>query len=264
MTTHDNIVRALSDTHAHLSFLAETESSLSPLLEKIISYNFILDIGTYSDDLNKRIGLLKKYSNIRFAAGIWPHKADIAEPRKKIAVLEAQIAAAPPGLLAAIGECGYDRRENPRTNTGETELLEMQLELGRRYKLPVIIHSREAPEDTIDTLRNFPDVKRLIHCFSYSPREAEIFLDMGCYISFAGNLTFKNAQNLRDTIITVPREKLLLETDCPFLAPVPNRGKTCLPEMIIETYQCAAQLLNISFDELKAIIAENVKALFNV
>jgi TatD DNase family protein len=266
MIAHNDTVRGISDTHAHLSFFSEDESELASLLDEIAKaqFNFILDIGTYADDLGKRISLLKKYNNVRFAAGIWPHKADIAAPREKIILLEEQIAAAPAGLLVAIGECGYDRRENPETNAGETELLEMQLELGRRYKLPVIIHSREAPLDTINTLRGFPDVKRLIHCFSYGPREAEIFLTMGCYISFAGNITFKNAQNLRDAIIVVPHERLLLETDCPFLAPVPHRGKMCRPEMIIETYQCAAKLLDIDLGEVKNIVAKNAEALFNL
>jgi TatD DNase family protein len=265
MVMNDNRVCGLSDTHAHLSFLLKNESGGESILEEIAraDFNFILDIGTNAGDLAERIGLLSKYSNVRFAAGIWPHKEDIARVSERIALLEEQIAAAPSGLLAAIGECGYDRREHPKVSAGETELFEMQLGLARRYKLPIVIHSREAPEETIATVRGYPQVKCIIHCFSYGPREAELFLELGCYISFAGNLTFKNAQNLRDAIVVVPKERLLLETDCPFLAPVPSRGKMCRPEMIIETYRCAAKLRNIPLDELTLTIAENVKTLFN-
>jgi TatD DNase family protein len=266
MTAHNNLLHGLSDTHAHLSFFSEDETQLNAILEELsaASFNFILDIGTGASDLGARIGLLRKYDNVRFAAGIWPHKADIAAPHERVALLEEQIRAAPEGLVVAIGECGYDRRENPSLTAGETELLEMQLDLARREMLPIIIHSREAPEDTISSLRAYPDVNLVIHCFSYSPHEAGIFLELGCYISFAGNLTFKNAQNLRDALVIVPEERLLLETDAPFLAPVPWRGKMCRPEMIVETYTLAAQLRNISLDELKNIVAKNAKALFNL
>jgi TatD DNase family protein len=201
---------------------------------------------------------------LRFAGGIWPHKEAVAAVKDTIAILEGELNASPAGLIAAIGECGYDRLENPDSTDGETELLEAQLEIARQRNLPIIIHSRERPSQTIDTLRRFPDVRGIIHCFSYTKDEAKTFIDMGYYISFAGNLTFKNAQNLREAIGVVPRDRLLLETDAPFLAPVPYRGKPCRPQMIIETYKCAAGVLNIDTEELKEIVANNAAELFKL
>jgi TatD DNase family protein len=257
----DHLLKGLTDTHAHLMMLSEIDDENAAWVEKLAEseFGFILDIGTEPADLGKRIEKFKHLPNVRFAGGIWPHKEAVEAPQKKAALLESQLNAAPRGLLAASGECGYDRRENPSAPAGETELLECQLELARRFKLPIIIHSREAPRETIETLSRFPDVRAVIHCFSYGTDEAKKLLNLGCYISFAGNLTYKNAANLREAIAIVPSERLLLETDCPFLAPTPFRGKTCRPEMIAETYKTAAALRNIDMEELKTTVAENAK-----
>jgi TatD DNase family protein len=162
----------------------------------------------------------------------------------------------------AIGECGFDRRENPEPSVAEQDLLGAQLDLARHRQLPVIIHSREAAEETIDTLAAYPGINGVIHCFSYTAQETRVFLDMGFYISFAGNLTFKNAQNLRDALQSVPLNRLLLETDSPYLAPTPYRGKSAHPGMIIETYRCAAELLKIDIEILKENLKQNAARLF--
>ncbi|MDR3301152.1 MAG: TatD family hydrolase [Spirochaetaceae bacterium] len=260
----DCFLQGLTDTHAHLMMLSEIDDEKAACLSELAEseFGFILDIGTDPPDLGMRIEKLKHLSNVRFAGGIWPHKEAVEAPLKKVAVLESQLNAAPRELLAAIGECGYDRRENPSAPAGETELLECQLELARRFKLPIIIHSRDAPHETIETLSRFPDVRGVIHCFSYGTDELKQFLSLDYFISFAGNLTYKNAANLREAVAIVPSERLLLETDCPFLAPTPFRGKTCRPEMIVETYKTAAALRNTNREELKIIVAENAKTLF--
>jgi TatD DNase family protein len=266
-------MNALTDTHAHLGYIYKDAAAAATLSSatapaELANFGFILDIGTDPGDLGQRISLFNKWNTdalkLRFSGGIWPYKWAAAAVQENIAILSAQLEAAPDGTLAAIGECGYDRRENPDSTDGETELLEAQLELARRYNLPVIIHSRERPCETAQTLARAPDVRGIIHCFSYTNNEAKTFLDMGYYISFAGNLTFKNAQNLRDAISIVPRDRLLLETDAPFLAPVPHRGKPCRPDMIIETYKCAASILNIDIEELKSIVASNAARIFKL
>jgi TatD DNase family protein len=108
--------------------------------------------------------------------------------------------------------------------------MEMQLELARRLNLPVIIHSRDAPEETAEILGRYGGVRGVIHCFSYARAELKTFLDMGYFISFAGNLTYKNAAAIRDACVAVPGDRLLLETDCPYLAPVPFRGNPPIRE----------------------------------
>jgi TatD DNase family protein len=259
--------RGLFDTHAHLSFLDDRGIDGKKCAAALFGCGFagIIDIGTVAGDLRDRIRAFSSFAsdwNLRFAAGIWPWKSAIARTREQVALLERELEDAPEGFVVAIGECGFDRRENPEYGGAERALLEAQLDLARRKRLPVIIHSREAPAETIETLAAFPDVRGVIHCFSYTDAEARTFVDMGYAISFAGNITYKNAHKLRDALQSVPLNSLLLETDSPFLAPVPYRGKPAHPGMLLETYRCAAGLLKIGVGDLKEILRRNAEAVF--
>jgi TatD DNase family protein len=234
-----------------------------PRVEELFANGFggILDIGTLAEDLAGRIALYSRFDRVRFSAGLWPSPGAIAGRRELVPLLERQMAAAPPGLVAAVGECGLDHYEREGgaalDRAGEEELLEMMLDLAKRRGLPIIIHSRDAPQETAAVLARRPEVRGIIHCFSYGKEEARTFLDLGYYISFAGNLTFKNAQKLRDTLVFVPPDRLLLETDAPYLAPVPHRGKPADPGMVAETYTLAATLRGISPFSLGEQIASN-------
>jgi TatD DNase family protein len=256
----------LTDTHAHLSYLDERGIPAAALLDGLFAggFGFILDIGTDGDDLAPRIAQFAGYKNVRFACGIWPYKDRIGRIQEGETMLRRELEAAPPNTVAAIGECGFDLRENPARPPEEAAFFEMQLSLAQEYNLPVIVHSREAAARTIETLRRFPAVTGVIHCFSYTKAEAQIFLDMGYYISLAGNLTFKNASALHEAAAFIPADRLLLETDSPFLAPTPYRGGICPPGMISETYQSAARLRGIDVDSLKETVRQNARRLFNV
>jgi TatD DNase family protein len=190
--------------------------------------------------------------------------------------------------LVAIGEFGLDYHENDygaagltaaygaspnvvASTTGSTasgaacaagELMEMQLVLARRLGLPVIIHSRDAANETAEVLARVPGVNGVIHCFSYGPEEARRFLDMGFYISFAGNLTYKKSNALREAMRLVPADRLLFETDAPYLAPEGYRGQPAHPGMSAVTCRLAAQLRGVDFDALKAVNAANAERLF--
>jgi TatD DNase family protein len=252
------------DTHAHLSYLDERGIEAVNTVSALFAAGFagIIDIGTIAGDLAGRIEGFSRFEKTRFAAGVWPHKEAIVNIEEQMAALERDITGAPAGSVVAVGECGFDRRENPEAGGGERALLEAQLDLARRKRLPVIIHSREAPEETFETLKAHSGSVGVIHCFSYGIREAKTFLDIGFYISFAGNLTFKNAQNLRETIKTIPLDRLLLETDSPYLAPAPYRGKAAHPGMISGTYALAAELLKIDIENLKETVRHNAEKLF--
>jgi TatD DNase family protein len=180
--------------------------------------------------------------------------------------LEKEIRAAPPGLVAAVGEFGLDHHygdeEANRDREGERELMEMQIDLAERLALPVVIHSRDAPAETIEILKKHPGTRGVIHCFSYGAAEAEMFVGMGFHISFAGNLTYKNAPKLREACAAVPAERLLLETDSPWLAPVPFRGSACHPGMVAETYRTAAAVRGAQLEELIEQIEANARELF--
>jgi TatD DNase family protein len=258
----------LIDTHAHLSMLDARGIPALNRTEELFSAGFggIIDIGTQAEDLAGRIAAYSRFDRVRFSAGLWPSPEAIAGRRELVPLVEAQIAAASPGLVAAVGECGLDHHQGeggaPPDKAGEEELLEMMLDMAKRFSLPMIIHSRDAPQETAAVLARRPEVRGVIHCFSYGEEEARKFLDMGYYISFAGNLTFKNAQKLRDALGFVPPDRLLLETDSPYLAPVPHRGKPADPGMVAETYTLAAEFRRISSFDLGEQIASNVEALF--
>jgi TatD DNase family protein len=267
------------DTHAHLSMLDEFNARFNArkegafigavaLTQGLFDAGFggIIDIGTRADDLPGRIAAFSRFERVRFTAGLWPDPENIARRRELVPLLERNIAAAAPGLVVAVGECGLDHHQElpageELDKAGERELLEMLLDLAERRNLPIIIHSRDAAEETAALLAGFPAVRGVIHCFSYSAAEARTFLDLGFHISFAGNLTYKNAGNLREALCSVPPDRLLLETDSPFLAPVPHRGKPSDPGMVSENYALAAKLRGQSLCALAAKISENVRQL---
>ncbi|GHV83179.1 TatD family hydrolase [Spirochaetia bacterium] len=257
-------LKGLFDSHAHISYLDERGIDAKKLMFELFDAGFagIIDIGTEPGDLKNRIKMFCDFKKIKFAAGIWPWKHKIVKKEEEVSLLESEIAAAPLHSVVCIGECGFDRIENPSSPPEERELLEMQLVLAEKLVLPIMIHSRNAFKETLETLSNYKNVRGIIHCFSYGAEEAKSFLDLGYDISFAGNLTFKNAQNLRDAIKIVPRDRLLLETDSPFLAPAPYRGKPCSPLFIEETYKTAADILQIDIEILKQSVLENALSIF--
>ncbi|GHU12949.1 TatD family hydrolase [Spirochaetia bacterium] len=264
------------DTHAHLSLLEKRGIKSHETLRGLFAEGLvgIIDISLEPGDLAGRIAEFSVYPGVRFASGLWPHAASIERRRELVPALEQDIRAAPQGLVRALGEFGLDHHWNgedhvpgavgSRDLEGERELMEMQLDLARRLALPVIIHSRDAPDETADILAPYRDVPGIIHCFSYGPEEVQNFLTMGYFISFAGNLTYKNAHNIRDACKAVPKDRLLLETDCPYLAPVPFRGKPAHPGMVAEVYKLASEIRGEDLDVMAAQIAENVKTLFGM
>ncbi|MDR3114625.1 MAG: TatD family hydrolase [Treponema sp.] len=260
--------RAFIDTHAHLSLLPQETCPREEALSRLFRGGFggIIDIGTEAEDLRGRLKAFARFDRIRFSAGIWPSKESIAERERLIPRLEEHITAAPQGRLIAIGECGLDRHHNQEATggdlPGERELLELQLDMAQRQELPIIIHSRQAAEETWEILSGYPKVRGVIHCFSYGIPEARNFLQIGYYLSFAGTLTYKNAHGLREALQFVPLDRLLLETDAPYLAPHPFRGKPAEPGMVAETYQVAAALRKIRLEALQAGVIKNANALF--
>jgi TatD DNase family protein len=288
------------DTHAHLSMLHKRGLDSHEILRNLFAGGFsgIIDISLESGDLPERIREFSTYPQIRFASGLWPHAQSIARRYKLVQELEKDIRQAG-ALVCALGEFGLDHHWNVPPNpqgevplrylppnpqgevplrngedhvpsggtedmAGERELMEMQLDLAQRLGLPVIIHSRDAPEETREILAAYPGIKGVIHCFSYAAEEAKTFLDLGFYISFAGNITYKNAQNIRDACAIVPPDRILLETDCPYLAPVPLRGKPAHPGMVEENYKAAAEIRKTDPAALVELTVKNTFALFGV
>ncbi len=295
-----------SDTHCHLSHIEERGEDLSKLLASMQQqgFPFVLDIGTKPGDFSMRLGKIRACGDIpaflHFTCGLWPDGEVIADRHNMMKALEADIevmlalererSAAPSGYgapsgVAALGECGLDRywngaraaersadgsNDGPGTTdmAGEEELFGLQLDLARKKKLAVVVHSREAFEPTLACIRNANWDRGVIHCYSYGIEEARAFLDRGWYISFPGNITWGKKEADRERIARlvryIPRDRLLLETDAPYLSPAPHRGKTNTPLLISYIYETAAEILDLQTDALAFLVRENARTLFAV
>ena len=274
------------------------------ILEEMARKNcrFGLDIGTESDDLLKRQACVdsaiaqikdtrladKARKFIYFAAAIWPSVEEIKNRCKSMEILKKQIEAAENSSdndtlhrkIIAVGECGLDHHWNPSGVDGrcesdfdqemynaERELFEMQLEFAKEKKLPVIIHSRDAFQDTLDCIKNIGYDNGIIHCYSYGAEEAKAFLERGWYISFSGSVTYtkkRKMPEIEELINLVPSERILCETDSPYLAPVPFRGKTNTPLLIEQTYRLIAEIRKIPVEQLCETVDTNIRNLFNL
>ena len=271
-----------TDTHCHLSMMQEREINLIDFFKDYYDADekdaMLVDIGTKADDFLERQKIkelaeeaVETSSFLYFSAGIWPSKEDADNYKTECTVLENILKDHAHKDICALGECGFDRRENPVESgkehlAAEEELFACQVELAKKYNLPLIVHSRDAFEETHGVLKNGNHDKVVIHCYSYDKQAARAFLDLGCYISFSGTITFgKKAQNeLNAELLNyVPKDLLLLETDAPYLAPMPFRGKTNTPLLIEHTYAFVAESLQMETDSLKKLINFNAKRFFS-
>lgn len=284
-----------SDTHFHFHHLVD-ERGLDgkEILGQLVRRNtfFGMDIGTKSDDLSERFMQLEKSISslpaenqksaenmIFYSAGIWPDVDSIKNRNAEFESLKNQIENFPKKeKLVAIGECGLDHHWNPSgadgrseddfdksVFEGERELFEMQIGLSQKLNLPVVVHSRDAFEETLDVLKNMDAEKGIIHCFSYGKNAARAFLDRGFYIAFGGAVTYTKKSKLdemKELLRFVPDDRILLETDSPYLAPVPFRGKTNTPVLVEYVYDFIAEARGVSSENLSETVDANIRSLF--
>ncbi|MBN2440790.1 MAG: TatD family hydrolase [Spirochaetales bacterium] len=207
--------------------------------------------------------LRNRESGILFTLGIHPSSAS---GKKELASLDTILSRAVtdhPDLLFGIGECGLDYYRMRQEKNLQINGFIHQITLAKQYHLPLIIHIRDAMDDALEILKSQAPTGGIMHCFPGDASAARKVLDMGFYVSFAGNVTYKNAHELHDSAAYVPLDRILVETDAPFLTPVPYRGKPNRPEYVIHTYDYIAALKNIELDVLKEKVFENFKALRN-
>jgi TatD DNase family protein len=177
--------------------------------------------------------------------GLHPHEAShgVAE---LVTVLEAELQSGG-GRVVAVGECGFDYHYEHSPRAAQRDAFAAQVELARRHDLALVVHSRDAWDDTLDVLRAVgPPERTVLHCFTGGPDEARRCLDIGAYLSFSGIVTFKGAQDVRDAAVLCPLDRLMVETDAPFLAPVPHRGKQNRPAWVVDVGEAVAQLRGIA------------------
>ena len=218
----------------------------------------ILDVGDGSASSRKSISIAEKHDIVFSAAGIHPHHAESNEDLFEIERLLSH------EKVIAVGEIGLDYYRGPAKSGAQGRLFEASVEIACRHGLPVIIHCRQAFDDVLQIIRRFPEVRGVMHCFSGGPAEAGPFLELGLYISFAGNITFPKAAALREAASLVPLDRLLLETDCPYLSPQPVRGKRNEPANVGYIYELVAELRGVPAVDLKTRIGRNFLKLFGV
>lgn len=211
------------------------------------------------EDVHKCIEIAENYDQVFCSSGIHPHDTKNA-PQNYIEKIYSLMSN---DKMIAIGEIGLDYFRNISDSNIQKKRLREQLKIALVIDKPVIIHNREADEDMINILNEFPEVSGVAHCFSSNLEVANKFLDLGYYISFSGNLTFKNS-HLPNVAKELPLDRLLIETDSPFLSPVPFRGKPNEPARVCYVAEKLADIHNISFEEIAKITSENASKIFRL
>jgi TatD DNase family protein len=255
----------LIDTHAHLD-AEQFQDDLPAVLARAAAARVrrIVTVGTTLASSLKGTLLTKREESLFSTVGIHPNNAAGAAESDWCQV--ASLATRP--RVVGIGETGLDRHWNDTPFPLQEDYFARHLDLARRVKLPVIIHCREAEADVLRMLRDDFDrngpIKGVMHSFAADAATAAACLAMGLHISFAGMLTYKNAQALRDIAKTIPADRLLVETDSPYLAPVPVRGKRNEPANVVHTAACLADVRGVGLEELARITTGNARSLFAI
>lgn len=251
----------LVDSHCHLNF-PEFENDLGKVIQNALcqGVQYFLTVNTRLNEAETLQKIADRYSFIWCSVGVHPHDAQHYSPvnlREEIKKLCQH-----PKVIA-LGETGLDYHYNNSPRKEQIESFEAHLQSSLDLDLPVIIHTREADADTLHCLKNFPGVKGVFHCFTGSYEMAKAGLDLGLYISFSGIITFKKAEDLREVVGKVPLSSLLVETDSPFLAPLPHRGERNEPAYVRLVAEKVSEIHGCSFEELCQKTTQNFFNLFH-
>ena len=247
------------DSHVHLNserFDEDRDEVLKRIEKKL---DFVVNIGYDLESSEISVDYANKYSFVYATIGFHPDEIEgySDEAEKKLEEL------AKNKKVLAIGEIGLDYHWMTRPKEEQWEIFRRQLRLARKLNKPVVIHTREAMEDTINILNEFPDITGILHCYPGSVETAKRMIDR-FYLGIGGVLTFKNARKLVDVVTDIPIEKLVIETDCPYMAPTPYRGQRNEPIYTEEVAKKIAELKNISYDEVVRITNENTRKAYRM
>ena len=251
----------LFDTHAHLNDPAFDEDR-AELLETFrdAGVGMVMNVGCCLASSKDCIALAERYPWIYAAVGTHPDSADEVSEE----VLEAYRQMCRHEKVKAIGEIGLDYYYETIPRQVQQRAFRMQMALAQELDMPVIIHERNAHEDGMNIVREFPKVTGVFHCYSGSAEMARQLVNMGWYIGFTGVLTFKNARKAVETAQRIPLERIVLETDCPFMAPEPYRGKRNHPGYLMQMAQKLAQIRGLDVEEVIRVTTENAKRLYRI
>lgn len=266
------------DTHAHYfdkkftTLDGGAEGLLnSPEFQSLVCG--IINAGTNLVNSQTAVDMAGKYPFMYAAVGIHPEDAQglpdstPLDPDTTLSILYDRVSdpdRRKRDKIVAIGEIGLDYYWEPMNKPLQKAFFEGQLDIARRVGLPVLIHDREAHGDCFETVLKYPDVKGVFHGYSGSAEMARELIKRGWYIAFGGTVTFKNAHRVREVAASIPLDRLLLETDCPYMAPVPHRGKVCHSAMIPYMAEVLAELHGVTVEEISRVTTENARRLFDL
>ena len=244
----------LIDSHCHLNYLDDPEEAIRRAREAGVTTCLCISVDEAGFSAVK--SLATRHADIWATAGVHPDAAE-----DNLEWIEAELAHE---RVVAVGETGLDylHADDASAQARQREAFALQLDLAIRHDMPVVVHTRQAEKDTLDLLRAHRGVKGVLHCFTESWSMAKEALDQGFYVSISGIVTFKNAANVRDVAAKVPADRLLIETDSPWLAPVPKRGKTNEPAYVAHTAKFLAELRQTPVETLRQETADNFIRLF--
>ena len=248
------------DSHCHINF-PELNQKIDEVLKNMESnkISHALCVSVTLDKINEILDLTRQYSNIYASVGVHPDYEDIKEPD-----IDTLFKYSKNEKIVAIGETGLDYFRLKGDLSWQRDRFRTHIRAAIKSKLPLIIHTRKAPDDTISIMKEEAanSATGVMHCFTESYEMAKKAIDLGFYISFSGIITFKNAETLRETVKKIPIENILIETDSPYLAPVPNRGKLNEPSNVKYVAEKIAELKGISIEDVAEITTNNFFKLF--
>ncbi len=251
----------LTDTHAHYdddAFDSDREQLLTRLFEE--SVGKIVTVGCSQKRWRPAISLTERFEGMYGALGL--HPEDIGDASDDWEEILKELLTLP--KIKALGEIGLDYHYESFDREEQIKFFRRQIIIAKEMDMPIIIHSRDATEDTMNILRELRPEKAVMHCFSGSPETAKELIAMGLYISFTGVLTFKNAKKAISACGVIPADRLMLETDCPYMAPVPLRGERCDSSMILYTAAKMGEIKGFSAEEMIDICNKNADRFFGL
>ncbi len=251
----------LFDSHAHLDdhkFDADRDEIIAALKKSGISY--VVNIGADIESSENSVNLADKYDFVYAAVGVHPYDAEMADD----ALINKLKEMAKNKKVVAIGESGLDYHYEEADKEVQKNAFIKHIALANQLDLPVIVHNRDAHKDMMDILAEHKPKNAIIHCYSGSAEMAKELVKMGYYISFSGTVTFKNATKVQQAAEVVPLDRLLIETDCPYLCPEPERGRRNDPTKIRFTAEKLAEIKGVTFEEMAKITMENAKRIYKI
>lgn len=254
------------DSHAHFDTSMEKcgldENTLFGNM-RAANVTHALQISTEVEDFDWCVEFARKHENIRFTLGVHPtSKYDSKTAEILDARVDQVMNSDDKRRFSGIGEVGLDYHWNKENSHEQILFFEQCVAIAQKYSVPLIIHSRDAFDDTYSVIQKANLSKVILHCFTGDLAQARRFLDLGCYLSFAGNVTYKNAKGIQEAAAFVPADRILLETDCPYLTPVPFRGQMNQPANVAHVYQFVSVLRNEPIDSLSRSISDNYFTIF--